>query len=107
MRPLRGLMIAALSLAILGNAAAADFHPLDRPATEARKFNILFLFADDQRADTIGALGNSVIQTPNLDRLTHAGLAFNCAYMQGGMGGDAAGGLNPDPRLSSLACHHS
>ena len=47
--------------------------------------NILFLFADDQRADTVAALGNPVIKTPNLDRLAHAGMAFNRAYMQGGM----------------------
>jgi len=53
-------------------------------AAEAKP-NILFLFADDQRADTIAALGNPVIQTPNLDRLAHSGLAFNRAYMQGGM----------------------
>ena len=49
--------------------------------------NILFLFADDMRADTIAALGNSHIQTPNLDRLVRSGLAFNRAYMQGGMHG--------------------
>jgi len=53
-------------------------------AAESRP-NILFLFADDQRADTIAALGNPVIKTPNLDRLAHAGLAFHRAYMQGGM----------------------
>jgi len=47
--------------------------------------NILFLFADDQRADTIAALGNPVIKTPSLDRLAHAGLAFSRAYMQGSM----------------------
>lgn len=46
--------------------------------------NILFLFADDQRADTLHALGNRVIQTPNLDRLVHRGLSFQRAYMQGG-----------------------
>jgi arylsulfatase A-like enzyme len=51
------------------------------------KPNILFFFADDQRADTIAALGNPVIKTPNLDRLTHRGVAFSRAYMQGGMGG--------------------
>jgi arylsulfatase A-like enzyme len=45
------------------------------------------LFADDQRADTIAALGNPLIQTPNLDRLVRSGLAFNRAYMQGGMQG--------------------
>jgi len=47
--------------------------------------NILFLFADDQRADTIGALGNAFIRTPNLDRLVRRGLAFDGAYMQGGL----------------------
>ncbi|MEO7319482.1 MAG: sulfatase-like hydrolase/transferase, partial [Chthoniobacteraceae bacterium] len=53
----------------------------------AEKPNILFLFADDQRFDTIAALGSPVIQTPNLDRLVHRGLSFNRAYMQGGMQG--------------------
>jgi len=47
--------------------------------------NILFIFADDQRADTIAALGNTHIQTPNLDRLVRRGVAFNRAYMMGGM----------------------
>jgi arylsulfatase A-like enzyme len=51
------------------------------------KPNILFLFADDQRADTIAALGNPDIRTPNLDRLVKSGLAFNRAYMQGGLNG--------------------
>jgi len=49
--------------------------------------NILFIFADDQRADTIAALGNTHIQTPNLDRLARRGVAFTRAYMQGGMNG--------------------
>ena len=57
-----------------GGAAAAS---PDRP-------NILFLFTDDQRADTIHALGNSAIHTPNLDRLVERGLSFQRAYMQGG-----------------------
>ncbi len=48
------------------------------------KPNVLFLFADDQRADTIAALGNPVIKTPNLDRLARSGIAFDRAYMQGG-----------------------
>ena len=50
-----------------------------------RKPNVLFFFADDQRADTIAALGNPTIRTPNLDRLVHGGMAFNRAYMQGGL----------------------
>ena len=53
-------------------------------ATAAPKPNILFLFTDDQRADTIAALGNPIIKTPNLDRLCKQGMAFTRAYMQGG-----------------------
>jgi len=53
----------------------------------AQQSNVLILFADDMRADTIASLGNPNIQTPNLDRLVHAGLAFNRAYMQGGLNG--------------------
>ncbi len=49
--------------------------------------NLVLIFADDQRADTIAALGNSVIKTPHLDRLAHRGLSFRRAYMQGAMQG--------------------
>ena len=31
--------------------------------------NVLFLFSDDQRADTIHALGNPHLETPHLDSL--------------------------------------
>lgn len=60
--------------------------PVPLRAAEKRP-NILFIFADDQRADTIAALGNPVIRTPNLDRLVRGGLSFNRAYMQGAMQG--------------------
>src|SRR4051812_1975253 len=59
----------------------------DRPAStgaKQRRPNILFLFTDDQRADTIGALGNSSIRTPNLDRLAESGFVFRNAYCMGG-----------------------
>lgn len=49
--------------------------------------NILFLFSDDQRADTIHALGNPHIVTPNLDRLAADGVAFTRAYIMGGLQG--------------------
>jgi arylsulfatase A-like enzyme len=52
-----------------------------------RRPNVLLLFADDQRADTIAALGNPLIRTPNLDRLVKRGVAFDRAYMQGAMQG--------------------
>src|SRR3954470_5679324 len=47
------------------------------------KPNVVFLFADDQRGDTIGALGNSRIKTPNLDQLVRSGFVFRNAYCLG------------------------
>ncbi|HBC89366.1 MAG TPA: hypothetical protein DCZ94_20695, partial [Lentisphaeria bacterium] len=44
------------------------------------KPNILLIFTDQQRADTIGALGNKIIRTPALDRLCREGTAFTSAY---------------------------
>ncbi len=49
--------------------------------------NVLFILADDQRFDTIHALGNSVIQTPNLDALAAQGTAFTEAHIPGGTSG--------------------
>ncbi len=42
--------------------------------------NILVLYADDWRHDTLGVAGNPVVQTPNLDRLANQGVRFteNC-----------------------------
>ena len=49
--------------------------------------NILFILTDDQRWDTIHALGNPEIQTPNLDRLVEEGFHFNNVYCMGSMSG--------------------
>ncbi|MCG6155608.1 sulfatase-like hydrolase/transferase [Rubinisphaera margarita] len=48
-------------------------------ATEPSRPNILFLVSDDQRPDTIAALGNTVIRTPHLDSLVRDGAAFTRA----------------------------
>lgn len=47
--------------------------------TAAKRPNILFLLSDDQRPDTIAALGNPVIKTPNLDALAKRGVSFTRA----------------------------
>lgn len=44
--------------------------------------NILWLCTDQQRYDTIRALGNSKINTPNIDRLIGEGVSFDRAYCQ-------------------------
>jgi len=54
---------------------------------QKKRPNILFFFTDDQRFDTIGALGNEHIITPNIDSLVRNGTAFTNAYIMGSMSG--------------------
>lgn len=49
-----------------------------------RKPNILFIFADDLRADALGYAGNKVIKTPNIDQLAKSGVSFSNCYVMGG-----------------------
>lgn len=48
------------------------------------KPNIVFFFTDDQRFDTIAALGNKEIRTPNMDRLVKEGTTFTQGHIPGG-----------------------
>ena len=47
---------------------------------EKKPLNVIVLFADDWRHDTLGCAGNPVVKTPNLDRLAKEGVRFtqNC-----------------------------
>jgi len=45
------------------------------------KRNLLFLFTDEQRADTMDAYGNSLIETPNLNRLASESVVFERPYV--------------------------
>ena len=54
---------------------------------ETKAPNILFLFADDYTYEAIHALGNEVIETPNLDKLVNKGTTFTHAYNMGGWNG--------------------
>jgi arylsulfatase A-like enzyme len=47
----------------------------------SRPPNIVLLLTDDQRFDTIAALGNPHVRTPNLDRLARSGTAFTQAHI--------------------------
>ena len=48
----------------------------------SRRPNILWICTEHQRFDTIHALGNEHIRTPNLDRLVGEGVAFSHAFAQ-------------------------
>ena len=65
-----------LLIAIVAILSGGVVDAADRP-------NILLIVSDDQRPDTIAALGNDVIKTPNLDRLVREGTAITratCGY---------------------------
>jgi len=60
--------------------------PPSAPASLSRP-NVLLILTDDQRFDTVGALGNPVLRTPNMDRLVRSGVAFTRAHIMGAMNG--------------------
>lgn len=46
-----------------------------------RRPNLLFLIGDDHRHDVLGAAGNRLAETPNLDRLARQGTRFSHHYV--------------------------
>ncbi len=84
------LLVATSPLVLVCSASAAE------ELASHKRPNILLLFTDDQRADTIGVLGNEMIITPNLDRLVQQGYVFNNAYT---MGGDSPGVCRPSRNM--------
>lgn len=52
-----------------------------------QKPNFLFIFADDQTYNSINALGNEEVHTPNLDKLVKNGVSFTQCYNQGSWSG--------------------
>ena len=62
-------LLLTLALLALSHFAAAGKQP-----------NVLILYADDWRHDTLGVAGHPVVKTPQLDRLAGQGVMFtrNC-----------------------------
>jgi arylsulfatase A-like enzyme len=73
-RTLAGIRIAAaLAVAVLFCQRAAAAEARTRP-------NIVLILADDLRFDALGCTGNSVIRTPNIDRLAARGTVFRNSF---------------------------
>ena len=65
----RQFLFAAMLFVSSGVAASAD-----RP-------NILFIMSDDHAVRAVSAYGDSIVQTPNIDRIAEGGLRFDRAYV--------------------------
>lgn len=46
--------------------------------------NIIIIYADDHSYHALGAMGNNVVKTPNLDKLAASGLMFTQTHVMGG-----------------------
>ncbi len=65
----------AMVWALANNSSCAQ-----QSSKRSKRPNILWICTDQQRWDTIGALGNNYIHTPNIDRLVNEGVAFDHAF---------------------------
>ena len=58
-------------------AGAHQAHAVDSPGgTSVDRPNILFILTDDQRWNTLRCMGDTSIETPNIDRLAKEGVLF-------------------------------
>jgi arylsulfatase len=71
-----GWLIVLLALAPSGLVTRAQ-----RNTSPTAKPNILILYADDWRHDTLGVAGNPIVKTPHLDQLAKEGVRFRRAYV--------------------------
>ena len=76
------LRVSAASGIAMALASAKKLPGVERSGRKSERPNILWICTDQQRYDTIGALGNKHIRTPNIDRLVETGTAFTHAFCQ-------------------------
>ncbi|MEM8894243.1 MAG: arylsulfatase [Bacteroidota bacterium] len=64
----------------ISSACSSGTQPKDEPAQADNKPNIIFIMADDLGYGSLGAYGQQVIKTPNIDRLAAEGMKFTQCY---------------------------
>ena len=79
-------LAACASAAVVGRApllpAAKASAIATPPVATGRARNVVFIVADQLRADCVGCYGNSIVRTPHLDRLARDGARFDAAFCQ-------------------------
>ncbi|MEQ9462462.1 MAG: sulfatase-like hydrolase/transferase, partial [Haliea sp.] len=84
------LCLALVFLAMSWRSSAGD---TDRP-------NIVFIFSDDHAVRAVSAYGDSLVATPNIDRIAASGIRFDRAYV-----GNAICGPSRATLLTGLHSH--
>lgn len=72
-----------------------------------KKPNIIFFFADQQRWDTIGAYGQKLPVTPNLDAMAKEGVLFENAFTMQPVCGPARAALQTGTYPTSTGCYRN
>ena len=67
-----------VTILLFGLSFGRQLHAAD--ATHPRQPNILVIMSDEHNASVLGCYGNSIVRTPNLDRLATQGILFEQAY---------------------------
>jgi arylsulfatase A-like enzyme len=88
---LRFIAIILMTLAVFPNSSIMALD--DRP-------NILFIMSDDHAIRATSAYGNSIMETPNIDRIANNGIRFDRAYV-----GNAICGPSRATTLTGLHSH--
>lgn len=70
-----------LGVIVLGSAVHLGTFAVCCGAAEPKRPNVIFLLTDDQRWDTLGCMGNKIIETPNIDRLAEQGVVFEKMFV--------------------------
>lgn len=62
--------------------AAASLGPLTAAQAAPKRPNVLLIMTDQHRMDALGAYGNQIIRTPNIDSLAAGGVRFTNCWTQ-------------------------
>ncbi|MFT4114857.1 sulfatase [Silvibacterium sp.] len=60
--------------------AAGSLSAFASPAQNKKRPNLVFFLGEGQRADALSIAGNSILKTPNHDRIGHEGIRFENAF---------------------------
>jgi|TARA_B110000503_G_scaffold92781_1_gene139874 arylsulfatase A-like enzyme len=82
-----------IGAAVLAMTSSLFLHAAERP-------NIVFIFSDDHAVRAVSAYGNSLVETPNIDRIAAGGVRFERAYV-----GNAICGPSRATLLTGLHSH--
>ncbi|HJX91153.1 MAG TPA: sulfatase [Pyrinomonadaceae bacterium] len=75
------LIVVSIATLLVYSLRAESRISVSAVAIQKAKYNVLFIVSDDLRP-TLGSYGNTIVKTPNLDKLASQGVRFDRAYAQ-------------------------